>query len=236
MAIGTRVAVLVSLFSLSILPPVVMAGSGPPPRELSEVPDMLTVTPDGSFPYHVIINGTAGPVVGSMVEVEFSPEATALIAWTVPIPPGADTPTTGPGGGLQFSGATDANGEVTFYVAGSGCVAHKNAAEQVEPYIAQVRADNLVFNEIGVNSPDAVDGDGTLPEFLQYSICDQATGTSSVGLADALYHTPQIKQGSIEICTKFADPFTDPVGLADAGLLTPYVKAGTAGSCVYTGP
>ena len=211
------------------------AGGWPP--DPSGVPDMVTISPDGSFTCHMLILGSGGPVTGSYVEVEFSPEATALIAWTVPVPPGADTPQIGPGGGYLFVGITDGNGEVTFHIAGSGCVAQKNNAEPVEPYIAQVRADNILMKEPGVNSPDAVNADGELPEFLGYSICDPGSGTTTVGLADALYHTPQIKTGEAEICTNFTGPeYDDGVGLADAGLVTPYVKGGTTGTCVYSGP
>lgn len=154
------------------------------------------------------------------------------------MPAGADTAVSvGSYGGPLFAKITDANGEVFFRFAGSGCVAQKNPADETEPYVVQIRADNLVMNESLVNSPDAVDKDGTLPEFLGYSVCDPATGTSTVGLADALYHTPPLKSGAAEICTNFTGPdFDDPVGLADAGLLTPYVKAGTTGTCLYVGP
>jgi hypothetical protein len=239
MVFRNRVALLVPLivFFLALPSGPRPAAAKPPYPDLSIVPDMITIAPDGSFSCRVVIEGTAGPVPGSYVEIEFSPEATALIAWTVPIPPGADTPVTGPGGGLLFAGSTDANGEVTFHIAGGGCVAQKNNAEPVEPYIAQVRADNILMNEPGVNSPDAVNADGQLPEFLGYSICDPGTATTAVGLADALYHTPSIKTGEEEICTNFTGPdYSDGIGLADAGLLTPYVKGGTTGTCVYTGP
>jgi hypothetical protein len=202
--------------------------------DLTGIPEAVTVTPDGSFGCLVIIRTSQGPITGSYVEVEFSPEATALVAWTEPLPPGADVPTIGPGGGYLFSGSSDANGEVVFHIAGAGCVAEKSG--DIDPYIVQIRADNFVMGEPPVNSPDAVDGDGMLPEDLGFSICDPVTSTTTVGLSDALFHTPAIKQGGEEICTDFTNDRNHNIGLADAGLLTPYVRAGTGGSCVYSGP
>jgi hypothetical protein len=230
-------------FRVSLLAAVALAfvatgaSANIPLPELSTVPDMLTISPDGSFEIVIIIQGSQGPVTGSYVEIEFSPEAEGLVAWTVPVPGGADVPGVGPGGGYLFTGNTDANGEIRFKLAGGGCLAQKNNSEPVEPYIAQVRADNILMNEPGVNSPDAVDSNGNLPEDLLYSICSQTTSTTEVGLADALYHTPQIKTGGVEVCSNFTGPdYSDPISIGDAGVLTPYVKAGTSGTCVYNGP
>jgi len=205
-----------------------------PPFPVSDIPPMVTVAPDGSFGCRMLIMGSQGPVLGALVEVEFSPAATGLVAWTVPVPPGADVPVTGPGGGLMFTGTTDINGEVVFHIAGAGCVAEK--AGDVDPYIVQVRADNIVMAEPYINSPDAVDADGVLPEVLGFSICDPAAQTTEVGLSDALFHTPGIKNGLQEICTDFTDDGQPAVGLGDATALTPYVRGGTTASCVYNGP
>jgi hypothetical protein len=225
----------VSLLVVAAMAVATGAFANIPIADLSTVPDVLTITPDGSFEIVITIQGAQGPVVGSFVEIEFSPEATSLVAWTTPTPPGANVAITGPGGGYLFSDNTDANGEVRFKLAGGGCVAQKNTAEPVTPYIAQVRADDFVMNECSVNSPDAVDISGVLPEDLLYSICSSA-GITEVGLSDALFHTPPIKQALVEICTKFQAPYDGPVGLGDAGVVTPYVKSGTSGTCVYAGP
>lgn len=214
-----------------------------PDPNLSTVPDVLTVTPDGSFEIVIVIQGAQGPVNGSFVEIEFSPVAggpyglpqtDGLIAWSDPIPAIADVPTGGPGGGFLFSGNTSPTGEIRFRIAAAGCVAEK--VDDIAPYVAQVRADNIVMNECYVNSPDVVDALGALPEDLDYSICNQATGSTSVGLADALFHTPPISQGQAEVCSKFTAPYDGPVGIGDATVLTPYVKAGTGWTCTYVGP
>ncbi len=200
------------------------------------IPDAITITPDGSFPVSVVVLTTNGPVNGAYVEIEFSPVATELIAWTDPLPPGADAPTIGPGGGYLFSGNTDPNGEVVFHIAGGGCVAGKNPQLDVQPYVTQIRADNILLAEPIVNSPDAVDYGGVLPEDLGANICDPLSSTTLVGLADALFHTPAIKQGAQEICTDFTKDHDPAINLGDASILTPYVVAGTTGSCVYAGP
>ncbi len=233
-ALALAAATAVTVAATVVATPRSAGAIGPPDPHLSVVPPMVTVAPDGSRPYTVVVILAQGPVAGAYVEVEFSPEATALVAWTVPVPPGADIPETGPGGGFLFAGTTDANGEVSFHIAGAGCVAEKVGT--VDPYIVQVRADNVVLAEPVVNSPDAVDADGVLPEELDTSICDPVTSSTSVGLADALFHTAAIKQGLVEICTDFTDDGNPAVGLGDAGILTPYVRDGTAGSCVYAGP
>ena len=200
-----------------------------PDPEFSQIPDMIVMSPDGSAVVTMTISGSSGPVVGALVEMEFSLEADGLIAWT-----GAGDPyTTGPGGGKLFSQVTDSNGQVFFHIGGSGCVAH----EDHSPYTVQIRADNFLMGEAAANSPDAVDNAGNLPEDLGYSICDQATSQTAVGLADALYHTPQIKSGAAEVCTDFSGPdYTDATNLADASFVTPYIKGGTNGPCTYNGP
>ncbi len=205
-----------------------------PPIGEWQIPPAVTVTPDGSFACHMVIIANSVPVPDVPVDVIFSPAAAALVAFTEPVPVGADVPVVETDGTTTFTRITDANGEVDFHIAGAGCVANKSGT--TEPFIVQVRADNIVLAEPVVNSPDAVDADGILPEELGYSICDQATSSTSVGLADALFHTAAVKQGLEEICTDFTDDDNPAVGLADAGILTPYVREGTSGSCVYSGP
>src|SRR6185436_4995111 len=90
---------------------------------LSNVPDVMTLSPGarytsnpiGGFTVH--IEGRLGPVSGSLVEVEVSPEADALVSW-------CRAPYGGAAGQVHpiLSGLTDVNGNVTFEVYGGGCL------------------------------------------------------------------------------------------------------------------
>ncbi len=195
------------------------------------VPDVFTLSPDGSFAVSFQVVTSCGPVAGAAVDVEFSADATALIAWTDPVPAGADVPAhpeTTPGEPYRaYRAVTDANGMVEFHIAAGGCVDPERFTG--DPFVLQVRTDNVFLAEIGVNSPDAVNAQGQLATDLGHSIC--LDGHTEVGLADASFHAPAITQGLVEYCSRFTAPYTDPVGLADAAVLADYVTDGAAGTC-----
>ena len=220
-------------FSASILVVAAMAlcatGSlaNIPDPELSEVPDMMTLsttTPTqglATFDFVVVVEGQGGPVANSLVEVEFAPSAEDLIAWwdgqTHPL----------------LSATTDLNGEARFVIYGGGCI----DPDEYDggSFIWQVRADGIVLDEGGINSPDPVNDNGRLPTDTDFPNCKEdppGTWTTTAGLSDAVFHTRPIKLGLIEVCTKFTPPFNDPVGLADGILLTPYLKF--SGTCETT--
>jgi len=197
---------------------------GHPTPECRSVPDLIPITPDGSLPFTITLNTpdqsggcNGGPIVGAIVIVEFSPEADALIAWA----PGQDHPI--------LQGTSDANGEVTFYIAGSGCLGPFR--QFIFPtFITRVWADEVLLAEPFVNSPDAVNSQGLLPTDLGTNICEN--GTSAIGLSDAVFFTRPIKLGLIEPCAKFTGLSRGvPVNLGDAVIITSFVKNGGSFVC-----
>ena len=193
-------------------------GRIPGPLPCAEFSPVIVITPDGSIPYTISLKtpDCSAPIVGSFVEVAFAPDVDALIAWA----PGQTHPT--------VAGFTDANGEITFYFAGSGCIDPTRFSGIT--YSAQVRYDGVVLDELYVvNSPDAVNSAGLLPPDLGSSICED--GVTKAGLADAVFHTAAIKLGLVEPCSRFTGDPTEPVTLDDAILLTPFIKNGVSGVC-----
>jgi hypothetical protein len=213
------------------------ASANIPSPTLSSVPDAISLSPGTRFTsnpiggYTVHVEGPLGPVTGSFVEIEVSPDADALLSWCV----GKTTPT--PGYPTQvhplLTGFTDANGNVTFTYYGGGCLTHNDFAGAT--FVAQVRADGIVLDEPYANSPDVVDGTGkkattgTDPQRR----CDivSLVATAQVSLSDAVYHSRPIKLGLREPCTKFTPPYNGAVSVADATFLTPYIKLGRKCQC-----
>jgi hypothetical protein len=95
-----------------------------------------------------------GPIEGALVEIEFSPEATALLAWSDPIPQYADIPTQYNPGRI-YSKTTRAGGSARFWIAGGGCIRSEDLPDV--DLIVQIRADGVVLGEREVNSLDVVD-------------------------------------------------------------------------------
>lgn len=192
--------------------------------ELCTVPDVVTLSPGARYGgnpiggYTVNVEGTIGPVTGAIVEVEFSSDADALVAWcqgqTHPI----------------LTGSTDSNGDVSFEFFGGGCLdPDKASANTFSTYIVQVRADDIVLGEPSVSSPDVVDANGYYATDSKYTLCDG--GTTVVGLSDAVAHTRPIKLGLVDACSKFTPPFTAAVNLDDAVFVTPYIKNSNFCTC-----
>ena len=207
--------VCMAVFASITLTPVSKAAEIPYPPCFT-VPELIPISPDGSIPCTItVIQCGVGPVVGSVVTLEFSPEVDALIAW----PQGQDHP--------FFVGTTDANGEATFNIAGAGCIDSSRFTPTT--FIALVKADGILLAAPMVNSPDAVNTQGLLPPELGTNICEN--GESMIGLSDAVFFTRPIKLGLVEPCAKFAGPADEPVHLGDAVIITPFMAEGASFVC-----
>jgi hypothetical protein len=201
---------------------------------LSIVPTFITIAPDGGVPGDIIsipiqINGVLGGVSGAFVVIEFSEDATRLIAWTDPVPAGADVPAqTCPT--RRYAKVADESGLAVFHIAGGGCVSEPAYAGSF--YIAEIRADDVVIAQREVNSPDVVNSDGGLPTDGTPPlgpVCDG--GSMTVGLADAVFHSPFFKSGAYSKCSDLAAPYGGTIELGDATIGTAYIKAGSSAGC-----
>jgi hypothetical protein len=206
-----------------------------PSPTLSSVPDAITLSPGARYNlnpiggYTVHVEGPLGPVNGSFVEVEVSPDADLLVSWCQ----------AGTWGGAQvhpiLTGFTDANGNKTFTYFGGSCLDPDDFFGAT--FIAQVRADGIVLDEPFINSPDAVNSSGKKatdePPTGGIKRCDLVAlvNVSQVSLSDAVYHTRPIKLGLRERCSKFTPPFNGTVQVNDAVFLTPYIKNGNKCNC-----
>jgi hypothetical protein len=206
-----------------------------PDPGLSDVPDAITLSPGARYVdnpiggYTVIVNGLLGPVAGSFVEIEISPDADALVSWCVGQ---VHAPTI-------ITGMTDLNGEVSFDFFGGGCI-NPEGDFGFLTFIAQVRADGQVLGEPYFVSPDAVNSQGEQATETEVNNCE--AGITSVGLSDAVFHTGPIKLAfpgdpdalPTGFCTKMTpepNSFNDPVDLQDAVFLTPYIKNANVCTC-----
>jgi hypothetical protein len=210
------------------------AGTNP---NLSNVPDAIILSPGVRYPsnpiggFTVHIEGPTGPTQGSFVEVEVSPDADLLVSW-------CRAPFGGAAGQSHpiLTGFSDANGNLTFEFYGGGCLDPNDFFGAT--FIAQVRADGIVLDEPYIASPDVVDWQGKkatdVPPEGGTMRCDpgpEGTSIATVSLSDAVFHTPAIKLGLREACTKFTPPFNGSVGVSDAVFLTPYIKNGNVCKC-----
>jgi hypothetical protein len=212
------------------------ASANVPNPGLSNVPDAITLSPGARFAsnpiggFTVHVEGPLGPVAGSFVEVEVSPDADVLVSW-------CKAPFGGASGQVHpiLTGFTDANGNKTFEYFGGSCLDPADFFGAT--FIAQVRADGIVLDEPYINSPDAVDAKGKkatdTPPTGGIKRCDlvATVNVAQVSLSDAVFHTRPIKLGLKEACSKFSPPFNATVGVQDAVFLTPYIKAGSKCDC-----
>jgi hypothetical protein len=98
------------------------------------------------------------------------------------------------------------------------------------PYIAEIKADNILLAQREVNSPDVVDGTGRLPTTDPIGpICD--AGVMQVGLADAVFHSPFFKSGNYEKCSDLSAPYGTTIEVGDAVIGTVYIKSGASAAC-----
>jgi len=222
----------VSAIAAAALALAVPAMANIPDPGLSVVPHFITIAPNGggaTLKIEVQVNGALGGVDGAIVEIEFGEEATALIAWSNPVPGGASVPTqicpT-----RKYVAAADVTGKATFHIAGGGCI--KEPDFTGASFIARVTADNILLAEVEVNSPDVVDAAGQLATDLDAPVCDG--GLMSVGLADAVFHASFFKTGNYEKCSDLGFPYLGTIGLEDATIGSVFIKGGTSASC-YAG-
>lgn len=220
----------VSALAAAVLALAVPAVANIPDATLSLVPTFVTIAPDGGgavVNVTVQVNGALGGVDGAFVTIEFSADATALIAWSDPVPGGADVPTqTCPT--RIYAKAANASGTAVFHIAGGGCVVEP--AFVGNPYIAEIKADNILLAQREVNSPDVVDGTGRLPTDAPIGpVCN--VGIMQVGLADAVFHSPFFKSGNYEKCSDLSAPYGTTIEVGDAVIGTVYIKSGASAAC-----
>ena len=212
-----------------------------PDPVLSSVPGAITLSPGTQYAgnpigtFTVNVQGALGPVNGAFVEVEVAPDADALVAWCV----GQTHP-------LQAT-AANASGDATFTFLGGGCL-DPNATFVFNTYIAQVRADGINLGEPVITSPDAVNSNGRTatqisgPQQGLNNLCQTDAAvlpppgnpngrTTTVGLADAVFHTRPIQIGLVELCTNYTPPYFDNVAVLDAVFVTPYIQNANICGC-----
>jgi hypothetical protein len=213
-----------------------------PDPGLSVVPDFITITPDGNFDVVLVINGQLGPVQGAVVTIQFSPDATRLVAWSDPVQNG-DVPshlecTAEPY--RTYTSVADVNGEAHFHIAGGACIEDAPyAAANGTLYITHIEADHVPMKESQVNSPDVVDGSGNKCTYTQInpngvSTCD-INGVSTVSANDGAYHAPQFKNGLVDVCSDFTSPYGDGGSGADASIAADYIKNSKSLTCHVMG-
>ena len=218
----------------AVIPAVAAAGHRD--CRLSNVPDAIILSPGSRYPsnpiggFTVHVECDRGPVEGSFVEVEISPDADVLVSW-------CKAPHGGSSGQVHpiLTGFTDVNGNITFEMYGGGCLDPSEFFGAT--FIAQVRADGIVLDEPFINSPDVVNNQGKkatdTPPTGGLKRCDLVNDVSiaKVSLSDAVFHTQPIKLGLREACSKFTPPYNGTVGVSDAVFLTPYIKNGNICNC-----
>lgn len=196
----------IHVLSTALVVGVAMAGvasAGVPNPSLSTVPNIV-LSPDGSMPTTIIVVGDEGAIDTALVQVVFSAETAGIICWCT----GQTQP--------LIQGQTNASGEVTFNVAGGGCVDPLSVGV---PPAVEVFANGILLAEVGTVSVDAVDDNGLLPTegWDPLLVC-------TAGLIDALHHTQPIANGFYSFCTDLdSDMDCD---LDDALLITPGLKNG----------
>jgi hypothetical protein len=180
-----------------------VAGAGVPNPSLSTVPN-ITLSPDGSLPTLIVVVGDEGAIDTALVQVVFSTETAGIVCWCT----GQTQP--------LIQGQTNASGEVTFFVAGGGCV---DPVDVGSPPAVEVFANGVLLAEVGTVSVDAVDDAGLKPTegWDPGVIC-------TAGLIDATTHTPPIAGGFYSYCSDL-DSDLD-CDLEDAVAITPGLKNG----------
>jgi hypothetical protein len=210
-AVGTAV---VALFAATA------AWANVPDPELSTVPDVIPVAPNGGMTYQVTIAGSGGPIASSQVEIRFTTVGDTLVCWCNTEP--------GPLPRKRFA-ATNGSGVASFNLRAGGCVELGVDIPGAANFPAEVYADGIKMQECGIVSSDVVDDNGKKATDFP-NIWDPA-GNCKTGVGDATFHTTPIAGGppAYDYCTDF---FGDgDVDVNDASFLTPFIAQGTA-NCV----
>jgi hypothetical protein len=186
------------------------------PHDLSSVPPCLTISADGSLTYQVSIICQNGPVVGSLVEVRFNSVGDTLTCWCF------DDPGPRP---HFYQAATNSLGVAEFRIRGGGCVELEDPAiPGVRKHVAEVYADGVKMQELGLVSPDIVDANGR--RAVDAPNGWDPAGTCGSGLADAVAFTPSIASSEYDWCADMN--CDDAVTISDAVTLTPYLSGSIA--------
>jgi hypothetical protein len=179
------------------------AMAGLPDPQLSTIPNVL-VSPAASLAYTVVIESVDGPVSGALVRLSFSGEADGLACWSV----GQTRP--------DIDAITNAAGVAVFYIAGGGCLDPQSLSS---PPVVEVSANGIKLAEVGVLSPDAVDGGG----LYSWQGWDP-DGVCRVGVGDAVSHTSAFAQGTYSFCSDANSDLI--VTLGDAVIFTQAISTG----------
>lgn len=173
-----------------------VAMAGIPDCTLSTIPNVIAC-PDGSIATTFTIVSTSGPINGATVELRYSAAGDAAACWC--------TSQTHP----IISGVTNASGQVTFYIAGGGCLdpAVISGGIPIEVYV-----NNIACKVIGQVSPDVI---------------NTTSPPCTVSLADAVDFTPYLASATYGFCYDLNSDLA--VGLTDAVLFTP--PAASAATC-----
>lgn len=180
-----------------------VADAGTPDPSMTDIPNVV-VSPMGNIDYVVVVRDNGGsPQSNVWVEVQVSPAANALVCWC----DGQVNP--------SIFALTGPSGEAVFNLAGGGCV---DPAALGGP-VADVYVDGILFDSVGIVSPDAVDGSGVLPTSGW-----NPAGSCAVGLSDATLHTGPIASGTYAYCTDIDSDLL--ITLSDAVVLTAPISNG----------
>lgn len=172
--------------------------AGLPDPALSTAGNVI-LSPNASIDYVVEVIGSEGPIDTALVQIVFSTETDGLVCWCT----GQVHP--------NIEGYTNALGQATFNLAGGGCV---DSSLVSTPPAVEVFANGIKIAEVGVVSPDAVDGLGRVPTDPGYD----PMGSCTVGVGDAANHTGPIVTSTYSFCTDLNSD--GALTLADAVLVS----------------
>jgi hypothetical protein len=180
-----------------------------PDPTLSNVPECIPLTPNGTMGYRVTIIGAAGPINGSVVEVRFTTVGDTLVCWC--------NSNSGPRP-RSFFGTTNILGVADIFISGGGCIEKGlSGIPGPDDYAAVVFADGVRMQECGTVSPDAVDSSGRI---VSAGHGDDGSGFCAVGLSDAVRYTDRISNNNYDWCNDLN--CDGAVGISDGVLFTDY--------------
>jgi hypothetical protein len=186
----------VPVVSLALLSLSTAAMAGIPDCVLSVIPNVVAV-PDGSIATTFTIVSTSGPLASASVELRYSATGDAAACWCTSQ------------GHPSIFGVTNGSGQVTFNVAGGGCLDPATIAGGIA---IQVNVNNILCKEIGQVSPDVI---------------NTTSPPCAVTLSDVVSFTGPLSTGSYSFCHDLNSDLS--VGLTDAVIFS--APASTAANC-----